>query len=74
MRAYHKGWQNKRPGWTRRVRWLQGPDDIRLEFTDETGKCNRIYKTKEEATVDYERFIAGTSGDTIWNEGLEALA
>lgn len=61
-RAYLKGWQDKRPGWTRRVRWLEGMYSIRLEFTDPTGKCSLIYnKTVEfgDANRDYEAFIRG---------------
>lgn len=59
MRALHKAWQNRRPGWTRRVRWYEGPEDIRLQFEDELGKANLIYERKVVATKAYEAFIAG---------------
>lgn len=61
-RAYLKGWQDKRPGWTCRVRWLEGYETVRLEFTDPTGKCSRVYNKVTEhgqASRDYEAFIAG---------------
>lgn len=62
-RSYHKGWQDKRPGWKKRVRWYQGregkTDSIRLNFTDELGSRNEFFNSVEEATVEYEKFIAG---------------
>jgi hypothetical protein len=60
-RAYHKGWQDKRPGFTRRVRWLQG-DDIRLEFIDPGGRVSLFFDGPdmiEDATEKYEAFIQG---------------
>ena len=65
MRAYHKSWQDKRPGFTKRVRWYQGQAgetlSIRLHFEDygEHRACNRFYTDHGEATRDYETFIAG---------------
>lgn len=66
MRAFHKSWQNKRPGWTRRVRWYQQTLpylSIRLNFIDfdEHRECNRFYTDRDEATRDYEAFIAGAT-------------
>ena len=67
MRAYHKSWQDKRPGWRRRVRWFEGRTgdslSIRLNFCDmdEHRECNRFYVSREDATDDYEAFIAGAT-------------
>jgi hypothetical protein len=61
MRQIHKSWQDKRSGWTRRVRWYEGLDDIRLNFEDETGSVNRYYKTKDSAQADYDNFRQGNA-------------
>jgi len=60
-RSYHKSWQDRRPGWRRRVKWYQGQGDIRLNFVDmdEGRERNCFYVDREEATSAYERFIAG---------------
>lgn len=62
MRAIHKRWQNRRPGWTRRVTWyrgiiVNGRENIRLQFEDEFGKCHRFYTTSESAQSAYDSFI-----------------
>jgi hypothetical protein len=63
MRSIHKSWQNRRPGFTRRVRWYN-PDDsdfngtIRLNFEDEYGQQNVYYKTLEEAQAEFDAFKA----------------
>ena len=60
MRAYHKSWQDKRPGWTRRIRWLQGPgNDIRLELTDADGRVSLYPDNAEIAQEIFDDFIAG---------------
>jgi hypothetical protein len=67
VRTYRKSWQNRRPGWTRRVRWFEGPVagdlSIRLCFEDydEGRKLNRFYTSIAEARAAYETFIAGAS-------------
>lgn len=66
MRIPIKSWQNKRPGWTIRVRWYEGPDhDIRLQFesrdpaaTDRDVK-HKFYDNPAEAQADYEAFCNG---------------
>jgi hypothetical protein len=72
MRSYHKGWQDKRPGWTRRARWFKpgSPTErIRIEFTDQLGKINRFYENETEATAEYEAFIAERANtiDMMWD-------
>ena len=64
-RSYVKSWQDKRPGWTRRVRWYEGiiGDDlptIRLEFTDTERRRNRFFTDRDEAQTAYDTFIEGT--------------
>lgn len=55
-----KSWQNRRPGWTRRIRWYDGTNDIRLEFTDEHGTHNMYFTLdqREEAQREWEAAIA----------------
>jgi hypothetical protein len=66
MRALHKAWQDKRPGWTRRVRWFQGTgEDIRLEFTDEERKVNVFFDSPEEAQRWFDSFVQGTSAKAL---------
>lgn len=66
MRSLHKAWQNKRPGWTRRVRWYEGPGpDIRLEFQDEERKVNVFFDSHEEAQKWYDAFAEGTSAKEL---------
>ena len=65
-RSLHKSWQNKRPGWTRRVRWYEMPlsdggVSIRLNFIDEKGMANRFFDTREEAQTAYDGFVGGAS-------------
>lgn len=55
MRTLHKSWQDKRPGWTRRVRWYDGPE-IRLCFEDQYGKQNKFYTNAADAQHDYDQF------------------
>lgn len=60
-RSYLKGWQDKRPGWTRRVRWYQGREDVRLQFEEraEDGTrhiAHRVYKDTDAAQMDFELF------------------
>ena len=64
-RVYYQGWQDQRPGWTRRVKWFRGETDIRLNFCDlnERRECNVFYRGEdrvERATRDFDRFKAGT--------------
>jgi hypothetical protein len=59
MRWMHKRWQNKRPGWTRRVTWYKGHDDVRLKFEDETGIANRTYRSHVVADMMFEGFVRG---------------
>lgn len=61
MRHLHKSWQDKRSGWTRRVRWYQyNPGfegiDIRLEFTDETGVKNEYFTDSDTAQHEFDAF------------------
>lgn len=57
-----KAWQNKRPGWTRRVRWYPMQNGmVRLEFmernSDDTERQRHsITVSLEEATVLYDRY------------------
>lgn len=65
MRAFHKAWQDRRPGWRRRVRWFEGRigDSITIRLNlcdmDEGRECNRFYTDHDAATEAYEAFIAG---------------
>lgn len=71
MRTYHKSWQNKRPGWTRRVQWYQAESDgivsIRLVFTDteEGREIRKYYPSTEAANADYAAFIAGATVESL---------
>lgn len=56
MRYFHKSWQDKRPTPTRRVRWYQGEDDIRLQFEDEFGVINAVFSDEEAAQTTYDSF------------------
>lgn len=61
MRTKLKSWQNKRHGWTRRVRWYEGPTHgtsapFRLNFEDEEGSFNALYTVEEEAQAAYDQF------------------
>jgi len=62
-RSYLKGWQSDRPlKWdSRRVKWYQANDplSIRLYMEDQFGAINLLYRSVEEATEVYEKFIAG---------------
>jgi hypothetical protein len=64
MRSYHKGWQDKRPGFTHRVRWYQGPPgmSIRLKFDTPQGKVSLFYDTEEAAQADFEAFARDELG------------
>ncbi len=60
-RYLHKSWQDKRPGWTRRVRWYEGVP-IRLNFIDQSwGEANLFFDTAEAAQEAYDRFVNGAS-------------
>lgn len=76
-RALHKSWQDKRPGWRRRVRWYRGSeeDGIRLQFEETDGrthtalKAHRIYFDEGTAQMDYDLFIEGAlTADLILSE------
>jgi len=59
-RSYHKGWQNKRPGWTRRIKWYRSNrthNPIRLELIDYYGKVNVYPRDEEHGNNIWERFI-----------------
>lgn len=68
MRAYHKGWQDKRPNPARWVKWyqqLQPTVSIRLHFEEHYPggggrSLNVFYTSVEAAEVDFEAFAAGT--------------
>lgn len=57
-RALHKSWQDKRPGWTHRVRWYEGEDDIRLSFETPISRHNDWYRLEERemAQAAYDSF------------------
>lgn len=65
MRSFHIGWQNIRPGFTRRARWYKPTAEafergypIRLNFEDESHSANLYYTTVEEAQADWDDFKA----------------
>ena len=50
-----KSWQNKRPGWTRRVRWFpQKNGNIRLEFVEREADQPDGRRSKHSVTVNPE--------------------
>lgn len=60
-----KSWQDKRPGWTRRVRWYEADDgivNIRLNFIDPNGEVNMFYGDDTSAYKDWEAFKHGDLG------------
>lgn len=64
MRSIDKRWQDKRPGWTRRVTWYEGNSEfqpIRLTFEDANGRGNRVYgmEEREVAQRDFDAFKTG---------------
>jgi hypothetical protein len=64
MRSLHKAWQDKRPGWTRRVRWYQGEGHevygvIRLKFEDESGSWNAFFNCEADAQEAFNEFRNG---------------
>ena len=65
MRTKYKSWQNRRPGWTRRVTSYRRDDesggwtDVRLCFEDESGKVNRYYSNLESSQVAFDAFRNG---------------
>lgn len=67
MRALHKAWSNTRPGqrlpWSRRVRWYQGKDDVRLQFDERTPegrtKDEMIFADRDEAQRIYDLYAGG---------------
>jgi hypothetical protein len=83
-RHYLKSWQDRRPAWTRRVRWYQGSrihvdgmtgpitevDDIRLEFIDEFGRWNEFFGHREDAQRRYDLFMAGDLNMLNASEGV----
>jgi hypothetical protein len=63
MRSYHKSWQDRRPGFTRRVRWYEGTTasgkpSIRLNMESMGEVWNEFFSDRDEATRVYEAFIA----------------
>lgn len=54
----HKSWQDRRPGFTRRVRWYEGPDDVRLQFEEFGDVWNRIFTDRGKAQLAWEAFVA----------------
>lgn len=66
MRYYHRGWQDKRPGWTRRIRWFAPTDGstegIRLNLVDEDGEVNIFPADADEATALMQKFKDGKLG------------
>jgi hypothetical protein len=61
MNTLHKSWQNKRPGWTRRVRWYNRADgQVRLCYEDDLGRYNVQYETPALAQAAFDQFKAGT--------------
>lgn len=59
MRHLYKSWQDKRPGWTRRVRWYKPEletEKIRLKFEDETGVKHEHFTNVEDAQKAFEAF------------------
>jgi hypothetical protein len=63
MRFLYKLWQDRRPRFTRRVRWYQPTDPgetIRLTFEDAAhGEASRCYATATDAQRDYDAFREG---------------
>lgn len=59
MRVYHKSWQDKRPGFTRRVRWYQGlpGEKVRLNMEEYGEVWNEWFETPEAAQVAYDAFV-----------------
>lgn len=60
MRHLHKSWQDRRPGWTQRVRWYEPGFDgeqWRLEFITPAVRQHRFYGTREAAQAAYDSFI-----------------
>jgi hypothetical protein len=59
MRHIEKRWQDKRPGWTRRITWYEGKRDVRLKMEDEFGTANRQYVNRDIAEEAWLAFIMG---------------
>lgn len=59
-RFLKKSWQDKRSGWTRRVRWYEG-ETVRLQFEDDFGRCNRFFESKADAQLAYDNFVNGVT-------------
>lgn len=60
-RWLHKSWQDRRPGWRRRVRWYRGEFDVRLNIIDldEGREANLFYRSEDDALAAYHAFIGG---------------
>ena len=59
MRSLHRSWQDKRPGWTRRIRWYSPGhpgQGIRLSLEDEYGMVNIYPADSIEAQALFDRF------------------
>jgi hypothetical protein len=73
MRFLYKLWQDRRPGFTRRVRWYQPGDPaepIRLKFEDAAhGEASRTYPTAAEAQAAYDAFCQGRLTVALIAEG-----
>ena len=66
MRHYHRSWQDKRPGWTRRIRWYAPTEGsaqgIRLNLIDEDGEVNLYPDDPEHAMSLFPSFKEGKLG------------
>jgi uncharacterized protein (DUF1919 family) len=64
---WHKGWQNKRSGWTRRVRWFELPqasfDDVRLEFVERMAN--------NEGRETWKVTVSRVEAEEIWANYIE---
>lgn len=63
MRALHKAWQDRRPGFTRRVRWYEGRTidggvTIRLQMEEYGEVSNLFFNDRDEAQRVYDEFVA----------------
>lgn len=60
MRHLHRAWQDRRPGWTRRIRWYAGDvSGIRLNLIDEDGEVNLYPDDEAHAAKLFDLFKKG---------------
>ena len=52
----YKSWQDKRPGWSYRVRWYTDGNQHRLKFETPFGWDAKWYETKEDAQAAFDKF------------------